>query len=469
MEQSPDKNKEDVDFKQKLIAETLLLKQWFAHSSFTEEGLRMGAEIELFLLDEDLNPSPKNLQFISEVHKEYLIPEVGAAHLEINTPHYRLTKNCFSLLHQNILQSLNHCRHYAERDHRYLALIGSLPTATGKHHQLSYLTQKHRYNLINSSMKEHNNGPIKISIDGVEPMQLEAESLAINGLLSAFQMHLQVGLSQSVRYYNIAQIIAGPLLALSANSPFFFNHFLWHESRVFIFNEVMTLNAFQNQKEFHCCLFGENYLQSSFFELFKKNIHFPRLISEIQDSPKEKMFHVRQQNGVIYRWNRPVIDFNQQGVPHLRIEHRGPPSGPTVVDMVANSVFYYGLMHYFYESSELIETLLPFVMAKKNFFNAAKYGLNASFYWGEHRHKVKASEVLKNLIPQAKKGLMSLNIDSDDIEFYLNILKNRVAKNSNGSNWQLQFVQRYGKDFSALLSAYLEYQYRDVTVSEWKF
>lgn len=226
-------DKENIDFAQKLIAETNVLEEWFTTDSLSEEGMKIGAEIELFLLDNKLNPSPNNLQFISQVNKSFLVPEVGASHLEINTPHFELTKNCFSTLHQAILSALNECTVHAQKANYYLALIGSLPTATHKHHHITYLTNKARYNVLNSLMKEYNNGPINIDVGGFEPMQLEAHSLAVNGLLSAFQMHLQVGLSQSVRYYNIAQLLAGPLLALSSNSPFFLEHFLWHESRVF--------------------------------------------------------------------------------------------------------------------------------------------------------------------------------------------------------------------------------------------
>jgi gamma-glutamyl:cysteine ligase YbdK (ATP-grasp superfamily) len=459
--------KTNNDFTERLIIETALLEEWFTTKSFSEERMNIGAEIELFLLDKNLNPSSNNLQFISQVNKAFLIPEVGASHLEINTPHYKLTKNCFSLLHQTILQLLTYCKFHARKNNQHLALIGSLPTAIHKHHNIAYLTNKERYKVLNSLMEEYNHGPIKIKIEGFEPLELEAQSLAINGLLSAFQMHLQVGLSQSVRYYNIAQLIAGPLLALSSNSPFFLEHFLWQESRVFIFNEVMALKTFQHHKKFHCCLFGDDYLKSSFFELFKKNLHFPHLIPETTDTPREQMFHVRRQNGVIYRWNRPVIDFSKE-VPHLRIEHRGPSSGPTVIDMVANAAFYYGLMHYYFKSPEVIETLLPFSMARTNFFNAAKYGLDTDFNWGNQGKKIKARTLLKELIQNARKGLLALHIDKDDIEFYLAIIKNRVEKNASGSYWQLQFVNKYGKDFSALLEVYLDYQYQDKTVSEWK-
>jgi hypothetical protein len=43
-------------------------------------------------------------------------------------------------------------------------------------------------------------------------------------------------------------------------------------------------------------------------------------------------------NGTIYRWNRPIYDV-VDGRPHLRVENRVLPAGPTVVDAVAGGLF----------------------------------------------------------------------------------------------------------------------------------
>lgn len=461
--------KDYKEFDAHLIAETNLLEQWFIDQVFEERELAGGSEIEFFLLNNQYDPAPDNLTFIDKVNEPFLVPEVGAAHLEINSCHVALTGDCLSILHQDILQSWQKCCKAAQENQYHVALIGSLPTATEKHHQKRFITNKNRYFIINDCMKkQRDNQPISININGYESLLIHPASLAMNGLISAFQLHIQIGLSQSVRYYNIAQAIAAPMLALACNSPFIFGRHVWSDTRVAIFDQVMTLPHFDRVRGFKCCIFGTSYLKDSFFELFDQNFQFyPRLIPEVSpNSPIEEMFHVRRHNGVVYRWNRPVIDFNQEKKPHLRIEHRGPSVGPTVIDMIANAAFFYGLINYFAIQPTPIEHLLPFHLARKNFYNAARFGLDTDFKWFLGQ-TVSATELLENLIPLAYKGLQSLGVSTADIINYLGIIERRVATKTNGGTWQCQFIDKYGKDFHGMMAVYLQNQYQELPISEW--
>ncbi|MFC3909853.1 hypothetical protein ACFORL_12300 [Legionella dresdenensis] len=457
------------EFDKRLQAETALLEQWFIDKIFTERELEAGSEIELFLLDEHYDPFPHNLEFIKQVNEPFLIPEVGAAHLEINSCHIPLSGDFLSKLHHSILKCWQKMCDVAHQNNHHLALIGSLPTATDKMHHPSFMTDKSRYHFLNSSIYQQQGGKgMLLNIDGYEPLVLNPHSLAINGIISALQLHIQIGLSQSVLYYNIAQAIAGPMMALACNSPFILGHHLWSDSRIPLFDHTMTLQRFDRADGFKCCIFGTSYLKDSFFELFDQNYQFfPRLIPEVsRESPIEDMFHVRRQNGVVYRWNRPVIDFNSNHQPHLRIEHRGPATGPTVVDMIANAAFFYGLINYFAIQRTPIDYLLPFHLARKNFFNAARHGLDANFGWFLGR-ETSACALLHELIPLAHKGLQALGTHSDEARFYLNIIERRVKNRMNGSNWQLHYINKHGKDFHGLMARYLQNQYREIPVSDW--
>jgi gamma-glutamyl:cysteine ligase YbdK (ATP-grasp superfamily) len=465
------KSRVDYDaFDRCLFSETSLLEEWFLDQYFMERELVIGTEIEFFLLDKHYDPLPENLSFIDLVNQPFLIPEVGAAHLEINTSHFNLYGDCFSDLHKNMLDLWGHCLQEAKARDYHIALIGTLPTATEKFHQLQFITNKPRYHLLNSCLNEQCKGQrMKIHIEGKETLSITPESLAINGLISAFQLHIQVGLSQSVQYYNVAQAIAGIVLAISANSPFLFGHYLWSDTRVASFDQAMTVPLFDRHRGFKCCVFGTNYLCNSFFELFDQNFQFfPRLLPEVfPDLSKELMFHVRRQNGVVYRWNRPVIDFNKELKPHLRIEHRGMPAGPTIIDMVANAAFFYGLLHYFAIQPVPITNLLSFNASRRNFFNAARLGLDAKFKWFADR-EINALKLLEELLPLAYKGLAALGISPADINLYLGIIKKRIKCKVNGSQWQSGFIEKHGKDFYNMMMCYLENQYQERPVSEWK-
>lgn len=331
------------EFEQHLSEETALLEEWFIKQEFMERELAIGAEIEFFLLDKHYAPLPKNLTFIDLVNQPFLKQEVGAAQLEINSLHFSLYDDCFSSFHNNILNYWQQCLQVAQNHNYHIALIGTLPTAPSEYNSPKFMTNKSRYQTLTSIMKSFCKGKLpKLHIEGQDILSIIPKSLAINGLLSAYQLHIQVGQSQSVQYYNIAQAIAAPILAISANSPFIFAKQLWSETRIPLFEQSMAVHLFGQEGGFNSCLFGINYLRDSFFELFDQNYHFfPRLMPEVSfNLPPEKMMHVKRQNGVVYRWNRPVIDFNPDLKPHLRIEHRGPPSGPTIIDMVANAVFF---------------------------------------------------------------------------------------------------------------------------------
>lgn len=457
-------------FDSRLLAETTLLENWFIDKVFGERELAIGSEIEFFLLDSHYNPAPDNLHFIELVKEAYLICEVGTAQLEINSKHYNFSGDCLTKLHDNILQCWRHCCEVAKKNNYHLALIGSLPTATEEHHQRHFMTKKSRYHLLDFCMAEQRGGgPIRIHVNGAESLFLHPESLAVNGLISAFQLHMQIGLSQSVRYYNVAQAIAAPVLAIASNSPYLFGQEIWSDSRIATFDQVMTLLDFDRGRKFKCCSFGSHYLSDSFFELYEQNVQFyPRLLPETaRDLSPEAMFHVRRQNSVVYRWNRPVIDFNSRNQPHLRIEHRGPSVGPTVIDMIANAAFFYGLLNYYAIQTPPIEQLLPLPFARRNFFNAARAGLNAQFKWFLGQD-ISARELIKSLIPLARKGLQAFGIHSADIQFYLDIVERRVALQTSGSDWQCRFIEKYGKDFHHMMATYLENQYQELPISEWK-
>lgn len=461
---------DDNQFEQNLNAETNLLKKWFTHSDFAEEGLEAGFEIEFFILDKTYKPMPRNLEFIKTVNELSLIPEAGAAQLEINSAHFKLTGDCLTRLHQNISDTWKKCYEASYKQNYHLALIGSVPLTDNLHQNRIYITNHHRYQMLNENITAlHGSNPFFINITGHEILRLiEPSTVCLGGLLSAFQLHLQVPQSNSVRFYNTVQIISAPMLALCANSPYFHGKDLWSESRIDLYEKAFFMPE-AGQHKTAVDSFGTDYLTDSFFGLFSQNLlHFPRLITEVlSDSPLDFMFHVRRLNGTIYRWNRPVIDFDTTQCPHLRIEHRSPSTGPTIVDMIANAAFFYGIVNYYAKQSTPIEDLLPFRHAKGNFYNAARFGFNAKFIWFSGR-EIKANEILSQLIPLARKGLLQMCISKNDVDYYLNIIERRVTTQQNGSAWQRKFVAKYGKNFQGMLEAYITNQDKEKPVSDWK-
>ncbi len=110
--------------------------------------------------------------------------------------------------------------------------------------------------------------------------------------------------------------------------------------------------------------FGERWI-TSIFDLFEENVrYFPPLLPICDDEDPVEVLHaggvpqlgeLRLHNGTVYRWNRPVYDI-MNGRPHLRVENRVLPAGPTVVDMLANAAFYFGLARELAEADRPIWT-----------------------------------------------------------------------------------------------------------------
>jgi hypothetical protein len=185
------------------------------------------------------------------------------------------------------------------------------------------------------------------------------------------------------------------------------------------------------------------------------------------EGPLEEMNHVRLHNGTIWRWNRPLIGYEQDGKPHLRIEHRVVSAGPTIIDDIANSALYYGLVTYLASMEEPPELQISFAQARDNFYAAAKQGLSASVTWLQDHKGSIHTLLMEELLPLARLGLQKLDIAPDEIDQYIGIIKERVRTGQNGAWWQREAVKKYGYDMQQLTEAYVEQQQTGKPVHEW--
>ncbi|RUR11301.1 hypothetical protein [Legionella sp. km772] len=333
-------------FKTYLTKETKLLEKWFDKKYFSNQGFQAGTEIEFLMLDKNYQLSPHNGSFVKQLNEPLVDLEAGVSQIEMNSPALAINGDFLSSLHRTSLSLWEKCCTLAQKENYHLALIGSMPHAAKNCANWDYITPQDDYYLMNARTLEHSKNKT-LSIDIIGPgddLHLKPQSLAIEGLICSFQLHLAVQQKQAAAYYNAIQSLSAPLLALSSNAPYFFKKHTWSESRIAIFEQLYHF-------PFPCkdtVFFEPQFLKNSLFELFQKNIqNYPFLVPIIDDEFKDHMSHVRRQNSCIFRWNRPIIDFNQQDQPYLRIEHRSLSSGPTIIDMIANAAFFYGIVYYF--------------------------------------------------------------------------------------------------------------------------
>lgn len=80
--------------------------------------------------------------------------------------------------------------------------------------------------------------------------------------------------------------------------------------------------------------------------------------------------------------------------------------------------------------------------AKRNFFKAARHGLETQFRWMGNRPVPAQALILEELLPLAEEGLRKAQLQEEDITQYLGIIRERVESGQTGSQWLLRSFEQ---------------------------
>ncbi|HEU4711753.1 MAG TPA: CBS domain-containing protein [Pyrinomonadaceae bacterium] len=444
---------------------------------------RIGAEQEMFLVDRSLRPAPVSLEVLKEANDPRLTTEIARFNLEANLSPLELTNDCFSRLEEELTELLDLARKSAATQNADVLLSGILPTLQRSDLTLDNLTPTARYHELNRGVIRLRGGPLSIHIKGLDELQLSHDNIMMESCNTSFQIHFQNNARDFVNLYNVAQAITAPVLAAAVNSPLLFGHRLWQETRVALFqhstDERSGPQLARNQPT--RVSFGDQWLEKSVVELFHDQImrFRPIIITQPDENPFQvlargetpQLSSLRAHNGTVWRWNRACYGVTK-GVPHLRVENRALPSGPTVLDEIANTAFFTGLMASVPQAYGEISKRMAFDDAKLNFFRAARHGLDATFRWINGESYSASSLILDHLLPLAREGLLRANVANADVEKYLAIIEERTRSRQTGASWimnSLSSMQGYSKDTRQrkLASAMLANQKSGQAVHEW--
>ena len=455
-----------AEFQRRLDRETELLGQWIEQGGLRSSELIGGFELEAWLIDSHGHPAPVNDAFLAALGHPLVVPELSTFNVELNTPPARLGPGVFDAMHNELNALWSACETEAHNHGAGMLMIGTLPTVRQTDLCLTNMSSLQRYRALNEQVFRLRRGrPIQLSIQGTDALELQHQDVMLEAATTSFQIHLQVDISQAVRAFNVAKMLSGPMIGVSANSPFLFGKDLWAETRVPLFEQSVAVGASDYSKR---VTFGVRYARESIMECFGANqTRYPVLLPALMDEPEEHLAHLRMHNGTIWRWNRPLVGFSGDGQPHIRIEHRVVPAGPTPTDAVANAAFFFGMAAALLSERASPELQVPFAVAKANFYHAARDGIRAEQDWGSKRLPLVAL-CRDHLLPLARRGLAQLDLEQPEINHWLGIVAGRISTGRNGAEWQRAWVARHGRRFEDLVLAYHEAQQQDRPVHEWE-
>ena len=462
-------SKDDFDrFQYYLEKETIQLLEWFEDGVLTNEELMGGFEIESWLLSESLQAAPVNKEFLENFDRTLATPELARFNLEFNNTPRKLTSSVFTDFQEELIHTLSQAQNVAGKlsTPSSLLLIGTLPTLHLSDLNEDSMSDMNRYRALNSQiMARRKKKPVHLYIQGYELLDSYSHDVMLEASTTSFQIHTKVPALDAHHYYNASLLISAPMVGITANSPYVFGKSLWSESRIPLFEQ--SIDTDNPRAPCKRVSLGSGYVDKNILECFQENLrNFYVLLPTIEEDV-DTLPHLRLHNGTIWRWNRPLLGFNQTGEPHIRIEHRAISAGPTLIDMIANAAFFYGLQHFWAQHLKEGHPLPEFNEIKNNFYLAAIYSFHHSQNWlGK---ELDLTDLLQDiLIPQAKQGLQDLKVSTDDIDKYLGVIEARAETQQTGANWQRNYVASNRCDMTELTHAYQQLQQTGEPVHTWE-
>ncbi len=453
-------------FLQKLEQETELVRGLFAKRAFDNESRVLGYELELCLADGDGNPSSNNIEIIETTGNPLFTSELARFNMEINGNPFAYEKGVFNRVEADLRDLFGQAEAAANRSDTRIGMFGVFPSVTHEHLDPDYyMTGLRRYSQLNQQLLSMRGQPVSLHLEGEDILEVEKSDVMLEALATSLQIHLQVPFDEIVPTYHAALWSSMLVIAATANSPLVLGKCCWQESRIGIFKQAVDT---RNPREIEDHVlprvhFGKRYIDS-LLDLFEDNFHYSPLLPEVLDRPLGNLHHLALHNGTIWRWVRPIIARNRDGSYHLRLELRVVPSGPTLVDTIANIVFYVGLTEGLKSHGDDL-TRVAYETLETDFYRAAREGLDASVHWMDGQEMPLKKALIDHALPLARECLARAGME--DIDRWLDIIDDRVHAEATGARWITNHWKRFG-DSGKLVCDYIGQAQTNRPVHQWR-
>jgi CBS domain-containing protein/gamma-glutamylcysteine synthetase len=445
---------------------------------------RIGAEQELILVDRSWRPACVNLEVLRELDDPRFTTELGRFNIEFNADPLEFVGDCLARLERQLGEGFDRARLAARHLGCEAVMAGILPSLERVNLGLDHLTDMPRYHALNEALSTLRGGAYELRLKGRDELTLNHATIMPEAANTSFQVHFQVSPERFAPKYNAAQAATGPVLAAATNSPLLLGRRLWAETRIALFAQsIDTRRVRDDEREFEPRVsFGTRWVRQSAVEIFREDVARFRPIFAIDadedpagllaSGEAPALERLKLFNSTVYRWNRPCYGVTA-GKPHLRIENRVLPAGPTPADQCANAAFWLGLVRGIAAEYDDIAEHMSFDHAHANFLAAAQHGLDAQLNW-PGLGKVPVRELIPlKLLTLARRGLLESHVDHADAERLLHIIERRTATGQTGAAWMLDSLERLrsvgsrAEQMAALTAAISLNQSADTPVHEW--
>lgn len=470
-------------FNRRIHDQVDILKKVIERPEFGSGDTCIGAELEIYLMNEQSDISPVNLQLLEMLGDEQFQTELNQFNLELNLSPVKAAGRPFSQLTKEMLTKFNYLWSVAEKLKTRPLAVGILPTLKEEHLTNKYLTDIDRYKVFARELPKLRGEPFHIKIEGEESVDFFTSEVCVEGANTSFQVHLMTEKEKFANTFNAAQLTLPMALGVAANSGVLLGNCLWDETRVVLFKQSIDnrMRDASGWRQPARVTFGHGWVRKSGWELFSETVNlyqpiFPQLFPEKEDEKVPELAELNLHMGTTWPWNRAV--YSNAGNGHLRIEFRALPAGPTALDMAANAAFSIGMAVGLEEKMDEYMSRIPFRFAEYNFYRAAKNGMDATILWPQKYQNKPVEVPIKNVIDDmlqvAEDGLSQLKIERTERDKFLNIIKRRLAMGVTGASWTKQTLRHLRKSMdnekacAQLLDMYFENQMAGQPVSEWE-
>ena len=308
--------------------------------------------------------------------------------------------------------------------------------------------------------------PDEMTVDAPN-VSLSADTVMPESLITSIQPHYQVAHADDLpTCFNYALRIAGPLLALGVNSPFFPPD---------LYDDVGAAKILEDGYAEHRISVFESVLNSGEAE----KVRFPRDLDDIEQAvdrvaddatmvpmpvPEGNRFDdefatLRRKHGTYWRWVRPVFDGASRSSANARIEFRPIAAQPTVRDSVAFQATFAGLMESL-PRRQHPATAQPWSTARENFYAAMRDGLDSGQRWicNDGAETIDTETVYDDVFAHAVDGLTAAGCSDAEAEKYVRPLRARVDHGTTPADWKVDRVREYLADGDAFADAVMEMQ-----------